>query len=173
MIPGTSLLVGGGKDGRLFLVDSNDMGQFGATDQVVQEWRATNAIFAGNVYYDSKLYLWGQNDALKVFAFNGSVFNTTPVSQGTTVIPNSNSNEPAMSLSANGTTPGTGILWAAYSTNGATNGGPGILRAFDAADVTRELWNSDQAPLRDSPWRLGQVGSPPTIANGKGLLRHF
>jgi hypothetical protein len=174
LIPGTSLLVGGGKDGRLFLVDSNNMGEFSVTDRVVQKWGATNGIFSGNVYYNSRLYVWGQNDALKVFAFNGSTFNTTPVSQGTTLIPFANSNEPAMSLSANGLTTGTGIIWATYSENGLSNGGqyPGILRAFDATDVTHELWNSDKASYRDAVGSWAKW-SPPTIANGKVYLGTF
>ena len=181
LIPGTSLLVAGGKDGKLFLLDTNNLGQFHATDQVVQEWQATfsllttgaGGLFAGNVFYNSTLYAWGRNDVLKAFAFNGSTFNTTP-SAGTITLPDGYSNEPAMSLSAKGTMPATGILWAAYSSTGPADGGPypGILRAFDASDVTRELWNSDQNGLRDYSGSWAKW-SAPTIVNGKVYLASF
>ena len=38
----------------------------------------------------------------------------------------------------------TAILWASYAANGDANQSvrPGILRAIDASDVTKELWNS-------------------------------
>jgi hypothetical protein len=181
LIPGTSLLVAGGKDGKLFLLDTNNLGQFHGTNQVVQEWQATfsllttgfGGLFAGNVFYNSTLYAWGQSDVLKAFAFNGSTFNTTP-SAGTIELPGGYSNEPAMSLSAKGTMPATGILWAAYSSTGPADGRPypGILRAFDASDVTRELWNSDQNQARDYSGSWAKW-SPPTVANGKVYLASF
>ncbi|MCC6390835.1 MAG: S-layer homology domain-containing protein [Bryobacterales bacterium] len=183
LIPGTSLGITGGKDGKLFLFNLNGLGGYSpTTNQVAQWWQATyslldtgeGGIFGGNVYYNSKLYLWGRKDTLKVFQFNGSVFNTTPVSQSTFTVPNGYSNEPAMSLSANGTTAGSAILWASYSMNGRANGGayPGILRAFDASDVTRELWNSEQITARDSAGSWAKW-CPPTVAAGKVYLATF
>src|SRR5262249_36662320 len=49
---------------------------------------------------------------------------------------------------------------------------PGIIHAYDAQDVSHELWNSEQFSVRDS------VGSyakfvPPTVANGKVYLATF
>ncbi|MCC6366776.1 MAG: S-layer homology domain-containing protein [Bryobacterales bacterium] len=183
LIPGTSLGITGGKDGKLFLFNLNGLGGYSATtNQVPQWWQATyslldtgaGGIFGGNVYYNSKLYMWGRRDALKVFQFNGSVFNTTPVSQSTFTVPNGYSNEPAMSISANGTAAGSGILWASYSMNGRANGYayPGILRAFDASDVTRELWNSEQISARDSAGSWAKW-CPPTVAAGKVYLATF
>jgi hypothetical protein len=182
LIPGTSLGVAGGKDGRLFLFSTSNLGQFQATDQVIQEWQATfneitgaGGIFGSDkVYYNSTLYLWGRNDALKAFAFNGTTFNTTPVSKTTFTIPDGYSNEPAVSISAQGTAPGTAILWAAYSANGIADGtaNPGILRAFDASDLTHELWNSNQDSGRDYSGSWAKW-CPPTIVNGKVYLATF
>ena len=182
LIPGTSLAITGGKDGKLFLLSTNNLGQFHATDQVVQSWQATFSLlstgaggfFGGPVYYNSMLYVWGRRDKLKVFAFDGTQFNTTPVFQSTFTIPDGYSNEPALSLSADGTTPGTGILWASYSAAGPADGNPypGILRAFDAADVTKELWNSNQNAPRDNSGSWAKWCAP-TIANGKVYLGTF
>ena len=104
LIPGTSLAVGGGKDGQVFVFDRSNLGQYNPTqDNVVQSWQATSGrLFAGHVFHDSKLYVWGRFDTLKAYAFDGSVFNTTPVSQGTITLPFGYANEPAMSVSANG-----------------------------------------------------------------------
>src|SRR5262249_43851874 len=76
--------------------------------------------------------------------------------------------------SADGTTRGTAILWAAYSRTGPADGYqyPGILRAFDASDLTRELWNSEQVSCRDASGSWAKW-SPPTIANGKVYLATF
>jgi hypothetical protein len=166
----------------LFLWNRGNLGQFHSTDQVVQEWQATHSLlnaggggfFAGNLFYNSTLYVWGRRDTLKAFAFNGSTFNTTPVSQSTFIVPNGYSNEPAMSLSASGTTPGTAILWASYAVNGGASGGnfPGILHAFDASDVSKELWNSDQNHAQDYSGSWAKW-SPPTIVNGKVYLATF
>jgi len=78
-----------------------------------------------------------------------------------------------LSISANGAAAGTGIVWAALplSQDAASNIVPGVLRAFDAADVSNELWNS-QADCRN------QVGSfakyvPPTVANGRVYLSTY
>ena len=180
LLPGTSLLLGGGKDGKIFVLSTNNLGQFHATDQVVQSWQATfslltssaGGLYGGNVYYNARLYIWGRRDSLKVFSFNGSQFNPTPVSQSTFAIVDGKSNEPAMSLSANATTPGTGILWATYSINGLASDGmayPGIMRAFDASDVSKELWNSEQNPGRDAAGSWAKW-VPPTVANGKVYL---
>ncbi len=182
LIPGTSLGVDGGKDGRLFVFNTANLGQFHATDQIVQEWQATFSEISGSggifgpdkVYYNSRLYLWGRNDALKAFAFNGTSFNTTPVSKTLFTVADGYSNEPALSISAQGTTAGTGILWASYSANGGADGFayPGILRAFDASDLTHELWNSNQNSPRDYSGSWAKW-CPPTIVNGKVYLATF
>ncbi|HXA06567.1 MAG TPA: hypothetical protein VNY30_17095, partial [Bryobacteraceae bacterium] len=151
LIPGTTLGVGGSKDGRVFLWNRNNLTHFNATDQIVQEWQASSGVlFGGNVFYNSTLYVWGSGDYLKAFTFNGSSFNTTPVSKSTFLISNSFPNTPAMSMSSNGATAGSGIVWATYSINGSADGNayPGILRAFDASNVSRELWNSTQNQTR-------------------------
>ncbi|MGA2882860.1 MAG: hypothetical protein ABSG13_28250, partial [Bryobacteraceae bacterium] len=183
LIPGTTLGLGEGKDGTVYLFNRNGLGQYNSNiDQVVQEWQATYSyiqtndagFFGGPVFYNSQFYVWGRRDNLKEYAFNGSTFNTTPV-EGPTTIPDGYSNEPGMSISANGTAAGSGILWATYSTNGdSPNGGtsPGILVALDANNVTNELWDSNQNQTRDYSGSWAKW-VPPTIANGKVYLATF
>jgi len=79
-----------------------------------------------------------------------------------------------LSISANGSTGGSGILWASLPFRGDANQHvvPGILRAFDAADVQHELWNSKQNAARDDVGNFAKFCSP-TVADGKVFLPTF
>ena len=72
-----------------------------------------------------------------------------------------------------GITSGTGILWAFYPSSGDAESfvSPGILRAFDADDVNKQLWNSQQSS-RDVAGNYAKFASP-TIANGHVYLPTF
>ena len=65
-----------------------------------------------------------------------------------------------MAISANGTS--NGILWA-IQYNETT---PGVLHAFNAANLTTDLYNSSQAGTRDA-MDLATRFSIPAVANGK------
>jgi hypothetical protein len=74
-----------------------------------------------------------------------------------------------LSLTANGTATGTGILWAVVPLDGDANkqrGVHGIVLALNAEDVGQTLWTSEQVSGRD---RLGLFAkfTPPTVAGGK------
>ena len=49
---------------------------------------------------------------------------------------------------------------------------PGILRAYNAQNVTNELWNSEQLSARDTVGNFAKF-VPPTVANGKVYLATF
>lgn len=187
LIPGTALLLGGGKDGILRLVDSNNMGKFNSGfNNDVQEWQALSGINAGGlimggpVYWNSPtlgpvVYLWGAGQPMRAWSFNGQTFQTTPISQGTIANTPGYSNMAPLSISSDGSTTGTGIVWASASLNGDANGSttvPGQLWAFDAGNLTNELWDSQQNSSRDSVPTFAKY-NPPTIANGKVYLPTF
>jgi len=187
LIPGTSLLLGGGKDGILRLVDSNNMGKFNSGfNNDVQEWQALSGINAGGlimggpVYWNSPtlgpvVYLWGAGQPMQAWSFNGQTFQTSPISQGTIANTPGYSNMAPLSISSNGSTTGTGIVWAAASLNGDANGSttvPGQLWAFDAGNLTNELWDSQQNSSRDGVATFAKY-NPPTIANGKVYVPTF
>jgi hypothetical protein len=79
-----------------------------------------------------------------------------------------------LSISADGTTAGSGILWAVIGLGSTYMGStvPGALRAFDAADLSHELWNSEEKPARDRFGKLAKFNTP-VIANGKVYLATF
>jgi hypothetical protein len=179
LIPGTTYLVGGGKEGIIYLVDTNNMGKSQpSSDAVLQSWQNNSALFSSNVFSNSHLYVSGRGDVIKSYLFNPSptdgrsyfsLSSFTPFA-----IPRGYSNESAMSASSNGNTPGTGILWVTYSTTGGSNGAqyPGILRALSADNVSVELWNSEMDHGHDGGWSWSKW-TPPTIANGKVYLSTF
>jgi hypothetical protein len=205
LIPGTNLLVGGGKEGKLYLLNRNAMGNFCSScgnpagdTQIVQWFQATlpqNApppapppapasggyhhIHGSPVFWQSPnrgplIYIWGEADWLRAFSFNGTKFNPSPADISSVTTPGASMPGGMLTLSANGSTPGTGILWASHPTsqNANQNVVAGTLRAIDAGNLKNELWNSDMNPGRD---RLGNVSkfSPPTVANGKVYVATF
>jgi outer membrane protein assembly factor BamB len=78
-----------------------------------------------------------------------------------------------LSLTANGSVIASGIVWAARPSSGDANHFtvPGILHAFNAADISQELWNSKMDPA-DGEWNFAKF-CPPTVANGKVYLATF
>jgi hypothetical protein len=182
LIPNTTLLVGTGKDAVLRVVNTANMGKYNPNqnNNVQNILNATNPpVLSSPVYWNSPnfgpvIYLWGQADWLKAWAFNSqtSQFSTTPVSEST--IAGAPYDTAAVSLSANASASGTGIIWAARPISGASNPGPtsGILYAFDATNLTNELWDSQQNAARDEVGNWAKF-APPTVVNGKVYLATF
>ena len=175
LIPGTSpsLLAGGGKTGDLYVLNTANLGKFNATDsQVVQKENITREFRGGPVYWQRSavnggplLYDWGAGDSVKAYPFNGTTFAASPSSQGSSAIwPGG-----ILALSANGEQPGSGVLWATLASSGDANNNPpvaGELHAFDAANVSNELWNSTMNASRDAFGNFAKF-VPPLVANGK------
>lgn len=175
LIPGTHEVMGASKEGFVYLVNTRKLGHLG-NQHAVQVFRASKTeINGGGVYWKSAargamIYLWGQDDALHAYSFAHGRFNPKPVAIGpqTSAYPGG-----ILAISANGDR--DGILWAnaALSAHGSSHiNGPGVLRAYDAADVTRELWDSNMDPDRDAPGRVSK-NAPPTVVNGKVYLASF
>ena len=173
LVPGTSLIAGGGKGAVLYVLNTGGLGKETANDSgAIQEIAlATGSMRGGPVYWSRSaanggplMYDWGSNDALKAFLFNGSTFTTTPSATGTV-----SESYPGgiLTLSANGSTPGSAVLWATVSTSGNAFNGPtpGALYAFDASNVAKVLWNSTTNPA-DSLGTFAKL-VPPTVANGR------
>lgn len=80
-----------------------------------------------------------------------------------------------LSLSADGDKDGTGIVWVnmPYASNANKRVVRGVLRAFDASNVSQELWESEDTGDQDD--RLGQFAKnvPPVVANGKVYMAVF
>lgn len=179
LIPGTNLLVGGGKEGKIYVLDRANLGHYRAADdgQIVQSFLATNANIHGSpVFWNGPagalMYVWAEDDALKAYRLVNGRFQTTPAAVGSYTLPHGMPGG-ILSLSANGAAAGSGILWATTAIGDANQAvRPGILHAYDAANVGVELWNSAQNAGRDDLGNFGKFSSP-TIAEGKVYLATF
>jgi cytochrome c553 len=175
LIPGTNEVMGVGKQGIVYVVDKDHLGHLG-DEHALQRFRAARGeVNVGAVYWKSRVggalvYIWGQDDALHAYTLKDGRFNPEPVAVGaaTSAYPGG-----ILSLSANGDT--DGILWANAALGARGNdhiNGPAVLRAYDARDITHELWDSSMAPDRDNPGRVSK-NAPPTVVNGKVYLASF
>jgi outer membrane protein assembly factor BamB len=180
ILPGTKLLAIGGKEGKMYVVDSEKMGGQAPGDiqisQVVQAVDPTirptlthhmhNAIPAWQSPQGLHVYVWGESDFLRAFHFDplANKFVVPAAATGTVLAP---SGMPGgmMTVSAHGSRSGTGVLWATLPRAGDANQMtvPGDLYAFDAETLS-PLWSS-VAP-GDDPLNFAK-GSPPIVANGK------
>ncbi len=160
------LVVGGGKTSPVYLVDRDNMGRFNGTagvNKIVQEFyggpggdRDTAPAFFKNAMYTIDL-----NGRIGAFSITNAVFNPTPVESPDTY---DNKGGATPSISANGTT--NGIVWALYNSGGQSPASPVVLRAYNATNLTQELYASDQIASRDAAGDAVKF-TVPTIANGK------
>jgi hypothetical protein len=159
------LLVGSGKEGTIYLVDRDNMGQYNPVNnnQIVDELvSAIGGAFSTPAWFDGRIYYLGAGDFLKAFAVTNAAIGPSPDSQSSVYVgwPGS-----TPSISANGTS--NAIVWVIDS-SAAEGSGPAVLHAFAATNVARELYNSTQAEngTRDNPGPAVKF-TVPTVANGK------
>ncbi len=185
LIPGTNLIVGGGKEAIFYLLDTGNLGhEVVGNTQIVQQFAVNNQgttrngeMKGGPVYWDRSsnggpwMYVWAENDFLKAYHFNGVKFDTTPISQST-FMDAAGASPGVLTLSSNGDT--QGIIWSSMCTSSNCDHGvhPGILRAFDATNLTQQLWNSGMNSTRDNAGNWPKF-SIPLVVNGKVYLGSF
>ncbi len=203
LVPGTTagsdLLVGGGKDGSIYVVNTGNMGHFRAPAPLAMNCPNPNAIqtilgpqsqqggpgVIGNIHGShvfwqgpdaARVYVWGENDNLRAFTLqNGRL--VTPPAKSQYQIPNGMPGG-MLSISADGNKAGTGIVWALVTLFGDANQQRGVraqLLAFDAQDVKTDIWRSEPLDASIGPNSVGLFAKfvPPTIANGKVFVATY
>ncbi len=158
-------VIGGGKDGRIFVVNRDNLGSFNPTVNNVIETVQTGVqqfdnIFSTPVYWNGLVYYHCESDVLRAFSWTNGMLSMQSVSMGSPVY---SMHGATSSLSSNGTT--NGIIWEIENSNYG-NGGPSVLHAYDATNVATELYNSSQAGSRDTAG-LALKFTVPTIAGGE------
>jgi hypothetical protein len=194
--PVLHLLVQIGKEGVIYLINRDDMGELqanncsGTNSQIVQTFVGSTSGFYGtpafwqnSLYFAGSLDSTGYGDYLKMFSFNPSTgtFDPTPASQSSHYY-----NFPGATPSVSSQGPSNGIVWAidasAYgyaNPNGAGNAncfqvpvpsacvGPAVLHAYNATNLSVEYWNSSMAANNRDEAGNAVKFVPPTVANGK------
>ncbi len=188
LIPNSTLSLSGSKESYLYLLNTSAMGGMNQSNTNVLQQLNINAsstdynkhIHGSPVYFQDNnnqeyVYAWAEDGFLKQFPFNRStmLFDTLNKVVGNTALPTGMPGA-MLAVSSNGLQPGTGILWTSHPINGDANHAvvPGILQAFDATNVSHELWNSNMTGIRDSIGRFAKFVVP-TVANGKVYMATF
>lgn len=161
--PISNLAVSAGKSGKIYLLDLGNLGGFqaGNDNQIVQSipnalgTQATDNDFSTATYWQGNVYYIGNNDVIKQFKLSNGLLSSLPVAQGNYVYGYPGAN---MSVSANGAN--NGIVWAIEP------GGVNVLHAYDATNVSHELYNTSQAPGRDQ-FGVAIRFTVPTVIHGK------
>jgi hypothetical protein len=159
------LVLGGGKEEKLYLVDRDNMGKFHGNnscegdDAIVQSFFVSR-FFSTPAFWENSVYMAGLGDFLKAFRLSGGLLSTTPTSQSSALFGYPGAS-PA--ISSNGST--NGIVWA-LETHGFAAFEPAILRAYDATNLSVELYNSTMAGARDQAGPAVKFAVP-TVANGR------
>lgn len=181
-----------GKPGKFYVLDQENLGGYtpekfydaGAIQifQVTEpSWRKIiNNTIMWNIHgapiqWQGRVYVMGESDPVKAYRMDLSTgrFDEKPFSSSDFVAP---IGMPGgfVTLSVNAEQPaGTEILWVTYHQEGDATfeERPGILRALDANDLKRELWNSDKK--RSDKVGLFAKFVHPTVANGRVYLGTF
>lgn len=162
---GHQLAVETSKSGTLYIVDPTHMGRYNASanTNIVQSLpSATGGVWGTPAWWKDTLYVGPSYDTMKAFRFDPDqdLFEPSPVAQGSTTF---RFPGPTPSISANGDR--NGILWL-IQTDAYVDEGSAVLRAYDAANISQQLYASSDNPKRDDPGKAVKF-SVPTIANGK------
>jgi len=155
------LLVGGGKAGKVYLIDRDNMGKFGVSDNVVQETTSVSSgLYSVPTFFNGQLY--ATNAANDFTGIPGPTL-SWPVTNGAIVTASQQQSSDTFGfpgateyISANGTS--NAILWT-------IDHGTSQLRAYNATNLSSELWTSNGNATRDA---LGSSVkfAVPTPANG-------
>ena len=156
------LLVGAGKDGNIYIADRDNLGKFNSSGNSNIYQVVTGALPGGAwstpAFFNGTLYYGAAYNVMRAFPMSNAKLAAAPSSKTAATF-----NYPGAtpSISANGTH--DGIVWAAESNLNA----PAVLHAYDAADLSHELYNSKQASGGRDSFGNGNKFITPLIVNGK------
>ncbi len=154
------LAVGAGKDSSVYLIDRDNLGKYNEATQdnhnIYQElqYGLQGAEFGTPSYFNGAIYFGAVDQNLKSFALVNAKLDPVPSS-----VTNIKYGYPGVTPSISSAGNSQGIVWAYENSNQA------VLHAYDALDLSNELYNSSQNAARDS------FGAPnkfitPTVCNG-------
>ena len=172
------LVIGGGKEGFVYVLDRDDLGKYtaGGPDQVVQRLDLPGFCIECGVFgapavwrngpTTAVLYVGAVDATLRAYSLVDGEFSEPPTSE-TAAVYGFPATSPA--VSSNGMT--DAIVWTLEtSTNGSglppgNTLGPAILRAYDATDLAHVLFESDATSANTCGDAV--KFTVPTVANGK------
>ncbi len=165
--PGTypHLLIAGGKEGPIYVINRDSMGGYQAGKNNIVQYivgaikgsvgrTAVNGMYNTPSYFNGSVYIFGQNDYPKMFTLNDGLLPTTATSTGTVLM-----QSPAPIISANGTQ--NGIVWMLQFESK-----PATLWAYNPSNLSQEYYDTNQNSTRDKISSGGIIRVDPMVANG-------
>jgi len=167
--PGTHphLMVGGGKEGTVYVVNRDKLGGHSNTGNNIVQYivgaikgsvkgvEPFDGIWNTASYFNGKVYIFGQYDFPKMFTLKNGLLPTKASSTGTVTM-----RGPAAMISSNGTT--NGIVWALqYDTTTPR------LWALNPTNLAQEYYDTNQNSTRDKVDSRPVARVNPTVANGR------
>ena len=170
------IAITGGKDGALYVIDRDHLGGFGDSNawqklqigsSVTQQTGKIPGLFAIGALWNNTLYIAGTGGPLEQYKLDTSTVNFSLTAASTS--PSAGYPFPGASPSVSSAGSHNGIVWmldnTTYCTSLTRGCGPTVLHAYDASNVTHELWNSS-AVAADAAGNAVKF-STPTVANGR------
>ena len=171
LLPGqhSTLLTTVGKEGRIYLLDADHMGQLAPDDRQIPQSipdalgaddQAGFRSFTTPAFWQGMLYFAGSRDHLTAFRLENDRLSRHPVSRSAHRFP-----YPGATPVVTGGADGSAVVWA-VEWRGPQ---PAVLHAYDAADLANELFNTEICTERD---RLapGVKWAVPIVFGGKVFL---
>jgi hypothetical protein len=158
------LLIGGGKDGNLLLLDRDNLGKFNATTDSAYQvlWSALpGGMHSAAAYFNGNVYIADIGGTLKAFTLSQALLAVSPTSQSSESFSYPGTS-PA--ISADGSA--NAIVWAVLSNTGTG----AVLHAYNPANLAQEYYNSTQAPNNRDAFGNGEKFITPVIADGKVFI---
>jgi hypothetical protein len=183
LLPDFHLALTGGKQGIIYLMNRIDLGGLENDDAAskrnlapLQSFQAGHGCgytqcgqHLSTAYWAHRthpyLFVWDKQDYLRAYPFDivPRRFRPAEATVGT-VLPDSTG---GVVVTSNESEDHTGIVWAYTAAQSPfVDAVPGTLRAFEATDITKEIYNSDQNAARDATGSFVKFLSP-VVANGR------
>jgi hypothetical protein len=175
LVPSMNRIIGAGKEGRIYVINMQNMGHYTTVtnpcnnqtptniDKIVQELppstiggQYSNAAYWKKSTGQQYVYFAGANDSAKMFALNSNgTLSTAPLSKTPQTFGFTGGNP---TVSSNNGAAGTGIVWTVDPTPAP--------RAYDATDLTKQLYSTTLNSVRDGLDSYVKF-STSTVANGE------
>ena len=163
------LMVGGAKNGSLYLLNRDNLGGFSNACPDSQSRVQTVPVGDGPIlstplFWNNTVYVAAGNGVLKAFLMSGGILATSPALKQSPEKQGGQGATPV--VSSNG--PNDAIVWLIDSSGAlSTPTTPAILRAYDANDLSNEIYNSAVASADRDKAGPAVKFTVPTVANGK------
>jgi hypothetical protein len=153
------LLLASNKEGKLYLINRDNMGHFHAGDdsQILQTLQFAGGIFSAPAVWQDKVYVSAVGDSMKCYRVNAGHLTLASDTGQVLGYPGS-----TPVVSANGSS--NAIVWTLQVDHQLSDAA--VLHAHDASDLSRELYNSTQAGDRDTAGASVKFAVP-VVVNGR------